>query len=852
MKTRARLRRVSAQRTSGAGGVSDTLLDLFRQLREDPDRLPEVPVSRFPEGSDGRRLMEEFGAMLERLAESKKSLRESAERFDLAVQGANDGLWDWDLRTDVVYFSPRWKGMLGYSDEEIPNRYEEWYRLVHTEDRERALASISDHFAGLTPYYQIEHRLLHKDGAYRWILARGIIVRDAKGEPYRMAGSHTDITERKKADEALRISENRFRGLFEQSPFAIHTYAPDGYSLEVNDAWARIYGIEPDEMAGYNVLEDPEIKRQGVLLYVQRVFAGEALELPSVYNVKEGSNGTPAQKRWIRAFGYPIKDSDGSIREVVFVVEDITRQKEAEERLREQEEQYRGIFEATSDGLVINSLQGQVVEVNPAFCEMHGYTREEMLKLSPTDFIHPDSHPLFKDFIATVSKGGYFQAQAVDIRKDGTPFHVEVHGTSFTYKGEPHILGVVRDTTERVQAYQLLEQRVEERTRELSTILEVSHTVASTLELKSLVGVVLDQLKYVADYSGASILILEGEQLVMLDSRASAEREEEMLGREFPIERMGIVWEALLRREAVIIPDVRADTPLARAYRETAADLLDTTFKYISSWLAVPLALKDRVIGLLGLSHREPDYYTPRHARLAMAIANQAAVAIENAQLYAQAQVTARNTAALEERQRLARELHDSVSQAIFSIALHARTSHTLLERDPTKAIESLEHVSSLSQAAMAEMRALIFELRPESLENEGLIAALTKQTAATRARHGVEVTTKLCSEPDLPLAVKEAVYRIAQEALHNTVKHARATHVELTLSCDDEEIALEIRDNGVGFDAAGAFPGHLGLRSMHERASRVGGTLHIRSAPDKGTTISLKVPVQANEGAGV
>ena len=141
-------------------------------------------------------------------------------------------------------------------------------------------------------------------------------------------------------------------------------------------------------------------------------------------------------------------------------------------------------------------------------------------------------------------------------------------------------------------------------------------------------------------------------------------------------------------------------------------------------------------------------------------------------------------------------------------------------------------------------MRALIFELRPESLESEGVVAALEKQAAALEARHRISVEADLCDEPQAPLEAKEALYRIAQEALHNTVKHARARNVEIRMSCSPDGLIIEISDDGVGFDAKGEFPGHLGLRSMRERASRLGGTLEVQAAPDEGTHICTRIPV--------
>jgi signal transduction histidine kinase len=215
-------------------------------------------------------------------------------------------------------------------------------------------------------------------------------------------------------------------------------------------------------------------------------------------------------------------------------------------------------------------------------------------------------------------------------------------------------------------------------------------------------------------------------------------------------------------------------------------------------------------------------------------------VAVENVRLFA----GVRGKAALEERQRLARELHDSFSQALYGITLGAKTARTLLDKNPDRVADPLDYVLSLAEAGQAEMRALIFELRPESLETEGLIAALEKQAAALKARHEIEVDAVLCDEPEASLEAKEAVYRIAQEALHNTVKHARAANVQIKVKCDSEWITLEVSDDGIGFDAQGGFPGHLGLRSMRERALRLGGTLEVDSTSGKGTRICAQIPI--------
>jgi len=212
----------------------------------------------------------------------------------------------------------------------------------------------------------------------------------------------------------------------------------------------------------------------------------------------------------------------------------------------------------------------------------------------------------------------------------------------------------------------------------------------------------------------------------------------------------------------------------------------------------------------------------------------------------------AQELAALKERQRLARELHDSVSQALYGISLGAHTAREALEGNPKEAIIPLEYIITLAEAGMAEMRALIFELQPESIATEGVIAGLTKQVAALRTRYKLSVDAQLGEEPALSLERKQALYSIAQEALHNIVKHACARTVLLRLSRQDDELILEVRDDGKGFDPTRPFPGHLGLHSIQERTAHLGGTCSIESAPSQGTCLRVRIPGYDETGSAV
>jgi signal transduction histidine kinase len=396
----------------------------------------------------------------------------------------------------------------------------------------------------------------------------------------------------------------------------------------------------------------------------------------------------------------------------------------------------------------------------------------------------------------------------------------------------PQAAGISPDAVEKAR---LLED-TERRTRELTALLEVSRVVASSLDLNQVLGAILDQLGSIVEHTGSAVLILRDSELEFVDQRSIAGYRTH-IGARLRVDDAPTLWRAISSGETVIIDDVRSDDRMAADYRSivTSGGVSELPpLQVLRSWMGVPLTLKDQAIGMLTISHVVPAHFNAADAHLARAFADHAAIAIQNARLFEQAQLGA----ALEERQRLARELHDSVSQALYGIALGARTARTLLDRDPPSAVEPVDYVLSLAEVGLAEMRALIFELRPESLENEGLNAAIRKHVEAVQARHGVHVDFLPCEEPDLPLAVKEAVYRIAQESLTNVVKHSQATQVRVRLASTGAGLELEVADNGAGFDTAGDFPGHLGLRSMRERAEKSGGRLEISSQAGVGTRV--------------
>lgn len=449
----------------------------------------------------------------------------------------------------------------------------------------------------------------------------------------------------------------------------------------------------------------------------------------------------------------------------------------AETELREREEQYRAIFEATGDGLVILDMDGYVAEANPAAWAMHGYSRQEFLGLHRTAFIHPDYHARLPLELQAVREGGSYHTQGVDLRKDASSFPVEVRGTTFLYSGKPHVLVVIRDITERVKA--------EERLREKE-----------------------EQYRRIFESSSDGLIINDPTRGVVVEANPAVSQMHGYTREEF----IG------LHGTAFIHPD----------YHPVFADFLQTIMAG-GTYETQAIDLRKDGTTFYVEVHGSGVLYQGRLHVLAV---------VRDITQRVQAE-----QAVFEERQRLSRELHDSVSQALYGIALGAKTARALLESDPRQVVEPLEFTIAQAERGLAEMRALIFELRPEALEREGLVQTLQKHADAVKVRHHLRVETELDEEPEVPMPIKEALYRIAQEALHNTVKHAGARTIRVSLSSSRDEVILGIDDDGKGFDTSEAFPGHIGLQSMRERATQFGGTIQIQSASGMGTRIIARLP---------
>ena len=389
-------------------------------------------------------------------------------------------------------------------------------------------------------------------------------------------------------------------------------------------------------------------------------------------------------------------------------------------------------------------------------------------------------------------------------------------------------------------SYSLLEKKVAERTDELATLNAIATRVSSSLNLNEIMADALERIMELTGMEHGIAYRIEGSQGGMANTGTDAEEAylRVMAFRGVPPTFADLGDRLPLRQSAAGVAGRRgepviwklAELPTENTLRERLATL------GVEQVIAIPLMTKGRLVGSLNLSTNRSRTYPPEQIALLKTIGQQIGVAVENARLYEQAE----QAAITAERSRLARELHDAVTQTLFSANLIADVLPRIWKRDPEEGMQNLEELRQLTRGALAEMRTLLLEMRPESLERSDIQSLLTQLADAFIARVRVPVSLDIQGDCELTHEVKLVFYRVAQEALNNIAKHSGARQVELHLECQPGQMNLMIKDDGLGFEAGSSTPDHLGIAIMRERAISIGAILTIESQVGVGTTVEL------------
>jgi len=396
-----------------------------------------------------------------RLEATQRLLAGTEERWRLALEAVGDGVWDWNAGTSDVFFSRGWKSMLGYREDEVPGHLDEWDTRIHPDDRDAVQADLKRHFAGETPFYVNEHRMRCKDGQYKWILDRGVIVgRDADGSPLRVVGTHTDITRLKQAEEALGASAARLTAILDNTPLGIAIVGPDRRLQIVNPKMTHIVQRSMEELVGSSTrilyADDETFDDIGRRLYT--VMNRGRLVVEEVRMCR--GDGTPF---WARIVGQRVSMDDPALG-IVWVVDDVTERKAMEQALKASLEFQRVLIDTVPIPIFVKDSACRYIDANAAFERWIGIDRKVLHGKSVRDITTPDRAQTYEEADRALLASPHTQVYEAQARgADGVDLDVEFSKAVFLGpSGAPAgIVGAMINITERKRAEQALRERQE-------------------------------------------------------------------------------------------------------------------------------------------------------------------------------------------------------------------------------------------------------------------------------------------------------------------------------------------------------------------------------------------------------
>jgi len=778
---------------------------------------------------------------------AEEALRESEERFRSLIRNASDAISVLDAGGVILYQSPSFRKLSGIGPEETPTG--SIFDRVHREDR-TALREAFYEALELGTEPRVEYRFLHGDGTWRHCesvmsnlihdpAVRGVVV------------NTRDITERRRAEEALRANEERLRALVSGAPVFLFSVDTSGVFTMSDGKGLELLGLRPGELNGRNAFEfyadRPEISAD-----LRRALSGESFS-----GVSE--SGAVAFETWYA----PLRGARGRIEGAIGVATDVTERVRAAAALRESEERYRTVVEQTTECIfLVDAESGAVLQANAAFRHLLGYEEDEVDRLTLFDFVAHDRESVRENIRRALHEGGNPIGERRYRRKDGTLVSVEV-GVSSMKQGDQDVLCVVsHDVSERKRTEGSLR-------RSLSVLLalrEAGQLLSSTLESEEIVSRLLNVMRGVSELTAAVISTPEPAASDGASGGTSGGTENGSEPERFRVWRssgLEDLWakarftaEAEETRRAVLATGRRRFFLLRRPGDDGGESM---------PALYLPLKSRDRTLGVLeayGTQYLEGD----DAAELLESLAAQAASALENARLYGELSERERRLQELvgkilvaqeEERRRVAYEVHDGLAQA--AAAAHQRLQSFAYRHAPTTeaGVRDLERALKLVQRTVRDARKVIANLRPTVLDDFGLAAAVRHEVDDLR-EEGWEIEYEEdLGDGRLPVAVETALFRVVQEALTNARKHAGTNRAKIDLKRRGETVSLAVRDYGRGFDpdaatGGGEGPGErVGLSGMSERIHMLGGELEVKSRPGEGTAVEARVPLPENAEPG-
>jgi PAS domain S-box-containing protein len=823
-----------------------------------------------------------FQAILRDISERKRAeeaLREAHQNYVTLVNSLDGIVWEADAQTFAFTFvSPQAERMLGYPLARWTTEPTFWKDHIHPDDRDWATSFCIDATLAKRPH-DFEYRMVAADGHIVWLHDVVTVVVE-NDRPVRLRGVMLDITKRKRAEEALKESEERYRVLVEFSPNSICVHR-DGNLLYVNPAGVQLFGATNlDELAGRSVLDFihpdslPVVRER-----IRQVGAGETAPL-----IEEKFVTFNGEVRDVEVTAIPIIWEQAPATQVI--IRDISERKQSEALVAGE----KRLLEMIATGVTLK-------EILHALClnieEQRAGTLASVLLLNP-DGVHLDSvagPSLPKEWIRQMEKlpigpcagscgtAAYRGSPVIvsDIATDllwNVPEHRasalkhglraswsnpvlssngKVLGTFCMYYREArspnsrdlelmelatHVVRVAIERDRAQDALRASEQVARGQVEALTYSLDVLATAPAP---DKFIGQMLSMIGRLLGAQSV-ILWLLNEATESLVLRAAAEGEDfAAADPEHPFVKNPFLWkedkvlqETVFTGAPVICEDVENDPRVTSAIREYFKS------KKTKKYLTIPTLVGGQVKGFIGIRHGERPAYRPEEIELAQALAHQAMLAIQLNEFAEQS----RQSAILEERNRMARDIHDTLAQGFTGVIVQLESAEDAIACCRRKeANEHLRRASDLARRSLNEARRSVHALRPQALQRDNFWEALKGSVKNTTAGTNLHTTFELRGKlrPLAPIW-QENLLHIGQEALTNALKYARPRNFETRLIFNSKELRLELRDDGDGFKLKAQHDG-FGLAGMRERVEQMGGKLTITSARGKGTKIVVALP---------
>jgi len=669
-----------------------------------------------------------------------------------------------------------------------------------------------------------------------------------------------EIDQHSRTNQELRKSNEILERFFDISEYMIAYFDSNFNFIRVNSAYAAADQHSPEYYIGKNHFElFPDEENQQIFEHV--IKTGEVfriIEKPFEYPL----NPERGTSYWDWSL-MPVKDQNLEVIELIMVLNDVTARKQAQLDLFESEQRFRAVFNQTFQLVGLLTPKGDVTLLNQTaldftgvdpdtvkekpLWEMPWWQESEEIKYSLQNAVQRAYEGLtVRDVYPTISHNGEVLTMDVSIKplldEEETPILLIIEA---------------RDISERIQSEERLINKEEEIQRLYqaeknahflaeslrSAALDLSSSLISGNVYESL----LNNIYKLVPFSSAHIGLLEDEDhLIARIARGEEDwpEEKKFYGKRFDILQIPSFKALFSQNQVVSVPDIRLHTPT----------IYFPGHEFICSWIAIPLMASDQIIGLCLLEHVEANFFTPDKIEWAAAVANQAAIAIQNAWLFEQVRDGREQLQALSrqlvevqelERQYIARELHDEAGQTLASLMVGLKVMESK-SHDSEAVINQSRELKQIADGVLENLHRLSISLRPATLDHLGLVPAIRQHIKMVQDHHNHNIQFEVIGNVDrLPSDMETAIYRIVQESLTNVVRHADATRVDVILEKIRDGIVVIIEDNGVGFDPSKISPNRLGLVGMQERATMLGGKITYESSPEQGSMIKLEVPCQ-------